>query len=162
MTARKSNGQFKSGKSGNPKGRPSTNIGALRNQLSENIQQVINIVLNAALEGDLQACKMLLDRTLPSIKPQQAPVYIELPERDDLLPLADTIIRSAAKGELPSESALQLVTALAYLLRINSSKILSDDGNDNLISEIKITIIDSDKMGQEMKSVNLSETADDI
>lgn len=147
MSNRKANGQFKRGKSGNPKGRPSTNIAALRDQLADNIDEVIHVVLDAALGGDLQACKLLLDRTIPTIKPQQAPVHVKLPKDGDVIVLADSIIRATAKGELPTESAAQLINALA---RAKGMKTLSDDEMDEPIGKIQIEVIDTEKVRREL------------
>ena len=58
------------GQSGNPNGKklkPYT-IDRLKAQLLENAQPVIDMVIRKALEGDMTAAKLILDRLLPVLK----------------------------------------------------------------------------------------------
>jgi hypothetical protein len=62
---------FQPGKSGNPKGRkPGQTPGAqIRKAIEERKDDILQTVINAAVNGDMTACKMLLDRITPSLKP---------------------------------------------------------------------------------------------
>ncbi len=146
MAARKKNGQFIRGKSGNPTGRPHTETAAIRKQLISNSEAVIQVVTNAALGGDLQACRMILDRISPSLKAQTAPVAIHLPPEGDMTQLAEALIRAAAQGTLPIDIAAQMVSAVGQLARITEIKdhLPKLDG-DPIFTGIEIEIIDSNK-----------------
>lgn len=72
-------GRFAPGRSGNPRGRASSESRGLRAKLATDGEAVLTVVLDAAKAGDLAACKLVLDRVCPALKPTAAPVYIPLP-----------------------------------------------------------------------------------
>ena len=62
---------WKEGQSGNPKGRPRKSqrtMAQLRSQISEHLPDVIEVLANAAKEGDVQAARILVERCVPSMR----------------------------------------------------------------------------------------------
>jgi len=62
---------WKQGQSGNPKGRPRKSqktMAQLRTQISEHLPDVIEVLANAAKEGDVQAARILVERCVPSMR----------------------------------------------------------------------------------------------
>ena len=62
---------WKQGESGNPKGRPrksQKSMAQLRSQISEHLPDVIEVLANAAKEGDVQAARILVERCVPSMR----------------------------------------------------------------------------------------------
>ena len=62
---------WKQGQSGNPKGRPRKSqraMAQLRSQISEHLPDVIEVLANAAKEGDVQAARILVERCVPSMR----------------------------------------------------------------------------------------------
>ena len=62
---------WKQGQSGNPKGRPrksQRSMAQLRSQISEHLPDVIEVLANAAKEGDVQAARVLVERCVPSMR----------------------------------------------------------------------------------------------
>ena len=62
---------WKQGQSGNPKGRPrksQKSMAQLRSQISEHLPDVIEVLANAAQEGDVQAARILVERCVPSMR----------------------------------------------------------------------------------------------
>ena len=62
---------WKQGQSGNPKGRPrksQKSMAQLRSQISEHLPDVIEVLANAAKDGDVQAARILVDRCVPSMR----------------------------------------------------------------------------------------------
>jgi len=104
--------------SGNPSGRPKTESVRLRATLAEHGEDVAKVVLDAALAGDLQAAKLVLDRISPPLKAQAAPVRLDLPNCENATATAAAIIHAVADGDLPPDIAAQLVTAAGTLARI--------------------------------------------
>ena len=62
---------WKQGQSGNPNGRPRKSqktMAQLRSQISEHLPDVIEVLANAAKEGDVQAARILVERCVPSMR----------------------------------------------------------------------------------------------
>ena len=62
---------WKQGESGNPRGRPrksQKSMAQLRSQISEHLPDVIEVLANAAKEGDVQAARILVERSVPSMR----------------------------------------------------------------------------------------------
>ena len=117
-TKRAPGGRFAKGVSGNPAGRPKQASTLLREQLKEHGTKVAQKVVDAALDGDMTAAKMVLDRITPPLKPMAAPIQIELAPDAGLAGTARAFIDAAASGELPSDHAAQLVQAVGSLARV--------------------------------------------
>ena len=109
---------YKKGESGNPKGRvPGSTPGVkLRKAVELQSDAILKTVIDAALSGDLLACKMLLDRILPVLKPQALEVKLRC---DETLTLqGNTILNATLSGQIPPDIGSQLITALAGQARI--------------------------------------------
>lgn len=111
-------GTFAPGRSGNPNGRPASESKALRAKLATDGEAVLSVVLEAAKAGDLAACKLVLDRVCPALKPTAAPVYVPLPAHAGIAGTARAFIEAAARGDLPADIAAQMVGAVASLARV--------------------------------------------
>ncbi len=91
----------------------------MRAQLAENGPAIAAVVIEAAIGGDLQAAKLVLDRISPPLRAQAAPILLDLPGRpENATSTAAAIIRAAADGDLPPDVAAQLVAAVGTLARI--------------------------------------------
>lgn len=110
--------RFKPGQSGNPGGRASAGLTELRQRLARDGLAVADIVMQQALAGDLSACKMVLDRLSPPLKPVSAPVSVALPADAGLAGTARAFVAAAASGDMPADLAAAMVTAVAGLARI--------------------------------------------
>jgi len=118
MTTRTERGTFLKGVSGNPVGRPRSESAALRLKLAGQGEEIANVVIKAALAGDMQAAKIILERLCPPLKPSAAPVIIRLPENPSIGDTARAIIEHAADGQIAPDVAGQLVQAVAALARV--------------------------------------------
>ena len=112
-------GTFPPGTSGNPSGRPKSANAELRQRLAQDGEKIVQAVIDQALEGDMTAAKMILDRILPPLRPTAAPVTVPLPFKASLIDTAQAILSAAAQGHIPADIASQLITATANLARIN-------------------------------------------
>ena len=62
---------WKQGESGNPRGRPrksQKSMAQLRSQISEHLPDVIEVLANAAKDGDVQAARILVERCVPTMR----------------------------------------------------------------------------------------------
>ena len=112
-------GTFPPGTSGNPSGRPKSANAELRQRLAQDGEKIVQAVIDQALEGDMTAAKMILDRILPPLRPTATPVTVPLPYKASQSDTAQAILSAAAQGHIPADIASQLITATANLARIN-------------------------------------------
>lgn len=110
--------KFKKGISGNPTGRPAgkTPGAKIRKAIEAQADNILQSVINAAVAGDMQACKMLLDRITPTLKPQTMPISV--PVNDTLTGQGNEIIKATMHGSISPDVASQLLTALAAQSKI--------------------------------------------
>ncbi len=114
---------FKPGQSGNPTGRkPGQTPGAkIRQAIEKRKDEILQAVIEAAIAGDMQACKMLLDRITPPLKPVAAQIALPalpLPEGAGLSEQGAEIIRATLAGQIPADIGAQLITALTAQAKI--------------------------------------------
>ena len=102
---------FTKGKSGNPSGRPKTDTANLKPLLVKHGEPVLQKVIDAALEGDLTACKLVLDRLYPAIKSQAMPVNI--PVGATLPETGNSVVTETMSGNVPPDIGASLITALS-------------------------------------------------
>jgi len=108
--------KFKPGQSGNPNGRPKGKSagGMLRKAIEERRDDILKIVVDAALNGDLQACKMLLERIAPTLRPVAASVTLPLDKSAGLAEQGAEVINAALSGTIPPDVANQLISVLTH------------------------------------------------
>jgi hypothetical protein len=110
--------QFIKGVSGNPAGRPK-GIKDKRHFYAESIDsmipQVLDCVYQKALAGDMTAAKMLLDRTLPSKRPEQE--RVEISHTGNMPSDAQTVLKSVLDGEVSPDVGASLLSAMTSVLK---------------------------------------------
>ena len=111
--------KWRPGESGNPAGRPpgSGEIAKLRAGIAERMPEILSTLIEAALAGDTQAARLLLERVLPPVKAVEPPVHVPLPE-GRLTEQARYVLAAAAWGTLAPDQAATLIGALAGVARI--------------------------------------------
>lgn len=120
MTKKDSATGWKPGQSGNPNGRPpgSSEAGRLRAAISQDIPEIIAVMVEKAKGGDAQAARLLLERVLPPVKATEATVEIELPPGATLTEQGEAIVRAVAGGLLAPGQAGALLTGLGNVARL--------------------------------------------
>lgn len=119
-------GRFLPGQSGNPNGRPRAETTCLRQRLGQEGETVADVVLGKAMAGDMLAAKLVLDRLLPPLRETTAPVRVDLPEAKGAYPIAETVLRAALSGTIPTDTAAQLVGIASQLCRISEAENFKD------------------------------------
>jgi hypothetical protein len=112
--------KFKPGESGNYNGRPAgkTAGAQLRKAIEERKDEILQAVIIAAVNGDMTACKMLLDRITPPLKPVAAQIALPVPEGAGLAEQGAAVMKGALSGEISPDIGAQLITALAGYSKI--------------------------------------------
>ena len=110
--------QFRKGTSGNPAGRP-RGIKDKRHRFNEAIEsmipQVLDSVFQKAIAGDMTAAKMLLDRTLPTKRPEQERVQISI--KENTASNARDVLKSMFDGEVSPDVGASLLNAITGVLK---------------------------------------------
>jgi hypothetical protein len=110
--------QFTKGASGNPAGRPK-GIKDKRHRFNEAIESMIPEVLESvfqkAVAGDMTAAKMLLDRSLPTKRPEQE--RVQIPVKENTASNARDVLKSVFDGEVSPDVGASLLSAITGVLR---------------------------------------------
>jgi hypothetical protein len=111
--------KWKKGESGNPKGRPkgTGEIGKLRAAIAQALPDILAALIEKARTGDSQAAKLLLERTLPAVKPVELPEAVPL-EGATLTDQGRAVLRLLAEGALGPMQAAALLSAIGQLARV--------------------------------------------
>ena len=122
MTAAKKRppGRWKTGESGNPKGRPkgSGQVAQLRAAIAAQVPALLDKLMRQALEGDTSAARLLLERAIAPLKAQEAPQALALPD-GTLTDQGRAVLRSVASGELAPGQGAALLGAIGTLARVS-------------------------------------------
>ena len=112
--------KFEAGRSGNPKGRPkgvADRRSSLRELLSPHAGALIEKAVALALEGDVGALRICLDRIVPVLKARNSPISIgTLPENLD--EQGRSVIEAITNGRLTPDEGAAVMSALHVQARI--------------------------------------------
>lgn len=119
MKIRKPPAPWQPGQSGNPKGRPpgSGEVGKLREAIKGHVPAIIERLTAQALEGDVQAARLLLERTVAPLKAVEPTQPLTLPD-GTLTEQGRAVLASVADGALAPGQGAQLVAAIGQLARV--------------------------------------------
>jgi hypothetical protein len=110
--------QFTKGVSGNPAGRP-RGIKDKRHRYAESIESMIPEVLESvfqkAIAGDMTAAKILLDRSLPTKRPEQERVQISI--KENTASNAREVLQSVFAGEVSPDVGASLLASITGVLK---------------------------------------------
>lgn len=119
MNTPKRDTKWKPGQSGNPKGKPK-GCGAvqkLREAIGLHVPAVLERLRQQALDGDVQAARLLLERFIPPMKPVEQPSPLTLPD-GSLTDQGCAVLEAVGAGELAPGQGAQLITAIGALARV--------------------------------------------
>jgi len=124
--AKKKRGSWKPGQSGNPKGRPpgAGEIGKLRAAIGERVPELLAAMMTKALEGDVGAARLLLERAIAPLKAAEQPQVLTLPD-GSLTDQGRAVLRSVADGVLAPGQGAALLGAIGTLARVTEIDELS-------------------------------------
>lgn len=111
---------WKPGQSGNPAGRPkgTGEVAKLRSAIAEHVPGILQRLAQQALGGDVQSARLLLERTVPPLKPIESAQVLALPD-GTLTDQGRAVLAAVAAGELAPGQGAQLVSAIGALARVS-------------------------------------------
>lgn len=113
-------GGWQPGQSGNPGGRPPGTgaVAKLRQGIAADIPAILTKLTALALEGDTQAARLLLERTVSPLKPSEAHVALPLPSGQGLAAQGEAVVAAVTAGLITPSQAGVLLAGLGSLARI--------------------------------------------
>ncbi len=112
--------RFKSGQSGNPKGRPKGSKDkrtALRELLKPHAPDLISKAVELALDGDTTALKLCLDRLMPPFRTVDEPVLLA-GLGETLTDHGRVILEAVVMGHITPSEAVTMLQAISLQARI--------------------------------------------
>lgn len=106
--------KFKPGQSGNPKGRSPGKLKStiLREQIAEHIPEILEVIINRALDGDVPSARLLIERVSPPLRPIDADAPFELPD-GTLAEQARAVVKAVAAAEINPAHGSQLLAGIS-------------------------------------------------
>lgn len=114
-------GRWKAGESGNPAGRKSGTgeVAKIRASIAERVPELLAALMTKALEGDIGAARLLMERAIAPLKGVEQAIELQLPNDGTLTAKATAVLNAAAAGDLAPGQAGQLIAALGTLAKIS-------------------------------------------
>lgn len=104
------------GQSGNPAGRPKGSKNkktALVEQFENEGSAIARVVIDAALEGDMQAANIVLQRLSPPLRARSEKVQFELTPDAPLTTQAQQVLAAVAAGDVDPDTGKILIDAIS-------------------------------------------------
>lgn len=119
MTRKPPAAAWKPGQSGNPKGRPAGTgeVGKLRAAIAKRVPDLLDAMMAKALDGDVGAARLLLERAIAPLKAIEQAQALALPD-GTLTAQGRAVLRSVADGELAPSQGAALLGAIGTLARV--------------------------------------------
>ena len=110
---------WRAGQSGNPRGRRpgSGEVAKLRAAIAEHVPTILERLVAAALQGDVSAARLLLERVCPPLKATEEAAPLALPD-GTLTEQGRAVLGAVAAGERAPGQGAALLGAIGTLARV--------------------------------------------
>ena len=110
---------WKPGQSGNPNGRPAGTgeVGKLRAAIAKRVPDLLDAMMARALDGDVGAARLLLERTVAPLRATDMGQPLNLPN-GTLTDQGRAVMAAVSAGELAASQGAALVGAIGALARV--------------------------------------------
>ena len=117
------NPNWKKGASGNPKGRPKGRTDRrykVTKMLEDDAYNVVRVVIDAALSGDVNAASLVLSRIAPAMKAQAEKVNFDFDAKASMTEQVQSVLQGIADGEVSPDIGKQIIESIAALAGIKA------------------------------------------
>lgn len=110
---------WKPGQSGNPKGRPkgSGDVAQIRSAIAARVPDLLEAMMQRALDGDVGAARLLLERTVAPLRATDMGQPLNLPN-GTLTDQGRAVMVAVSSGELAASQGAALLGAIGALARV--------------------------------------------
>ena len=116
--------KFKPGESGNPAGRPkgsrNRNSNQLKQRLMENAEGILDAMVAQALAGDSAAAALVVNRVLPTLRPQSELVTFTLHVDQPISRQAEEVLLAISRGEVAPDVGKKVIEAIQSLAQVRA------------------------------------------
>jgi len=102
---------------GRPRGSPDRRTAPFRKKVDDALPDILDQVIKQAKTGDMAACKILIDKGLPALKPVEQPRALPL-AGGTLTERAASVVDAVSTGSLSVDEGTRLIQALGSMARI--------------------------------------------
>ncbi len=113
----------KGGPSPNPKGRPPGVLDRrtkVTQALADDAPAIVRVVIEAALEGDMQAASLVLSRVAPTLRSQSQVVTFDFDASAPATRQVEQVLVAIASGEVSPDIGKQIIEAISALSQIRA------------------------------------------
>lgn len=96
----------------------------MRDRLASHLPAILKTLVKAAKRGDLQAAKLILERTLPQLKSAGEPLTLPVPET--LWGQGRAVLGACTEGKITPDEAATLMQALSGQARLVEAENLAE------------------------------------
>ena len=115
-------GRWKAGESGNPAGRKlgSGEVAKMRAAMAEHVPALVAVLVQRAMDGDIGAARLLLERTIAPLKVSEETARLALPD-GTLTEQGRAVVAAVAAGELAPGQGAALLASLGTLAKLTEA-----------------------------------------
>lgn len=117
---------FKPGnKAGVGNGRPKGSKNKLRQKLLDNVDGILDVMVAQAMAGDAQAAALVVNRCLPTLRPQSELVTFVLDVDQSISKQVEQVLLATSRGEVAADVAKKIVETITSLANIRATEELA-------------------------------------
>lgn len=115
-----SNTKFMPGNNANPSGRPKGSKNKLRQELIDNVGGILDVMIAKALEGDAAAAALVVNRVLPTLRPQSEMVQFVLNVDQPVSKQVAQVLTAISNGEVAPDVGKKIMEAISTLAQVRA------------------------------------------
>jgi hypothetical protein len=115
--------RWKKGQSGNPAGRPKGIIDKrqrLQKAMMDDAEDIVRVVMDKALEGDMQAASLVLSRVAPALRLTAPIVEFDFDATAPLSKQIEQVLQAIADGNVTADVAKQIIESINQLAGVRA------------------------------------------